>query len=93
MSNSSKPGGFKNVPSPPGSKAGNAYTRFIPREELGDFASWQPDAFAGKEGNDGRGTFAARAAAAAAEPAEPNAAEWQARVAAARQAGYQEGYR
>ena len=93
MSNSSKPGGFKNVPSPPGSKAGNAYTRFIPREELGDFASWQPDAFAGKEGNGGRATFAARAAAAAAEPAEPDTAEWQARVAAARQAGYQDGYR
>lgn len=93
MSSSSKPGGFKNVPSPPGSKAGNAYTRFIPREELGDFASWQPDAFAGKEGNGGRATFAARAAAAAAEPPEPDTAEWQARVAAARQAGYQDGYR
>lgn len=89
----SKPTSFKNVPSPPGSKAGAAYTRFIPREELGDFANWQPDAFAGQAAGGGRGAFAARASAAAPEPAEPDAAEWQARVAAARQAGYQDGYR
>jgi len=89
----SKPTSFKNVPAPPGSKAGNAYTRFIPREELGDFASWQPDAFGGNASQGGRAAFAARAAAAAAEPTEPDAAEWQLRVTAARQAGYQDGYR
>ncbi len=78
----SKPTGFKNVPPPQGSKAGTSYTRFIPREELGDFASWQPGTFAG----------AAPAVAAAAAP-EPDSALWQARVTAARQAGYQDGYR
>ena len=76
---------FKNVPSPPGSKAGTAYTRFIPREELGDFASWQPGTFGG--------AAAAKAAAEAPPAAEPTAAEWHARVTAARQAGYQDGYR
>ncbi len=83
-----KPTGFKNVPPPVnsknGSKAGTPYTRFIPREELGDFASWKPGTFAGG---------AASAPAAPPPPAEPTAAEWQARVQAARQAGYQDGYR
>jgi flagellar assembly protein FliH len=32
------------APAPPSS---NPYARFIPREELGAFAAWQPDAFAG----------------------------------------------
>jgi flagellar assembly protein FliH len=82
----SKTNGFKNIPPPPGSKAGAAYTRFIPREELGDFASWQPDHFAGRQASP-------TSQAAKAAPAEPDAAEWQARVAAARQAGYQDGYR
>jgi flagellar assembly protein FliH len=82
----SKTNGFRNIPPPPGSKAGAAYTRFIPREELGDFASWQPDHFAGRPASP-------LSQAAKAAPAEPDAAEWQARVAAARQAGYQDGYR
>jgi len=54
--------------------AGHPYGRFIPREELQDFASWKPGAFGG-----------------AAAPAD--SAEQQALVHAARQAGYQEGYR
>jgi flagellar assembly protein FliH len=33
-----------------GAAAANPYARFIPREELGDFAAWQPDSF----GNGGR---------------------------------------
>lgn len=82
---SSKPS-IRNVPPPPNSKAGTSYTRFIPREELGDFASWSPGAF----GSTGAAT--APAAAPAAVP-EPTAAEWRAQVAAARQAGYQDGYR
>ncbi len=80
---------FKNVPSPPGSKAGTAYTRFIPREELGDFASWQPGTFGAADA----ARTAAKAADEAAAVAEPTAADWQARVTAARQAGYQDGYR
>lgn len=86
---SSKPG-IRNVPPPPNSKAGTAYTRFIPREELGDFASWTPGAF----GDVGAATGdRARPQAAPEAPPEPTAAEWQARVAVARQAGYQDGYR
>lgn len=65
----------------------NPYARFIPREELGEFAAWRP---AG---------FGAPAAAVEPEPGEPppppepTAAEWEARIAAARQQGYQDGYR
>jgi len=80
----SKPTSFKNVPPPPGSRSGMPYTRFIPREELGDFANWRPGAFGGA---------APQPAHTQAAPAEPSAAEWQARVQAARQAGYQDGYR
>jgi flagellar assembly protein FliH len=56
---------------------GQPYGRFIPREELQDFASWKP------------GAFAADGAAAVV----PDSAEQQALLHAARQAGYQEGYR
>jgi flagellar assembly protein FliH len=89
MSSSSKGGGFRNVPPPPGSKAGNGYSRFIPREELGDFASWKPGNFAGgaPAGPSGASTEPPP------PPAEPTADEWRARIAAARQAGYQDGYR
>jgi flagellar assembly protein FliH len=83
---SSKGNSFKNVPPPQGSKAGTAYQRFIPREELGDFANWQPGTFGG-------GAAGSGSAAAAAPAAEPTADEWRARIAAARQVGYQEGYR
>ncbi|MDP1902197.1 MAG: flagellar assembly protein FliH [Rubrivivax sp.] len=86
MNNSSKPGGFRNVPPPTGSKAGSPYQRFIPREELGDFASWKPGAFPGAQESPA-------GPAASTEPAETTAQEWQARAAAARQTGYQEGYR
>lgn len=85
---STKPG-IRNIPAPPNSKSGNAYTRFIPREELGDFASWTPGSFGSTGANAGAG-----APKAAPPPApEPTAADWQARIAAARQAGYQDGYR
>ena len=77
--NAPKYPGFKNVP-PPGGKPNAASQRFIPREELGDFASWQP------------GTFGGAAPPPAAAP-EATAADWQARVNAARQAGYHDGYR
>jgi len=63
-SSSSKPGG-------------HPYGRFIPREELQEFASWKPGAFGG--------------AGASAAPGESE--QQQALVHGARQAGYQEGYR
>ena len=84
----SKPTGFRNVPPPVGSKAGTASNRFIPREELGSYASWQPGAI------DRRAEpRAGSTVTPAAPPAEPDRAQWQARVTAARQAGYQDGYR
>ena len=64
--------------SSPKSGGGNPYGRFIPREELQGFASWQPGSFGG--------TAAAGVSAA-------EAPEQQALLHAARQAGYQEGYR
>jgi flagellar assembly protein FliH len=84
----SKPTGFRNVPSPPGSTAGTPKNRFIPREELGSYASWQPGAIDRRsEPRNDSGP------AAPAPAAEPDNAQWQARVTAARQAGYQDGYR
>ncbi len=87
MSSSSKPQVVKNVPPPQGAKPASAYTRFIPREELGDFAAWKPGAFGGPA------TETPPSAPEPGLPPEPTAEEWQARIAAARQAGYQDGYR
>ncbi|MBK1616634.1 flagellar biosynthesis protein [Rubrivivax gelatinosus] len=84
MSSSSKHG-FRNVPPPQGSKPASAYTRFIPREELGDFAAWKPGSFHGEPEPEPTPEPEI--------PPEPTAEEWQAKIAAARQAGYQDGYR
>ncbi len=81
---SSKPGGFPNVPPPQGSKAAPSYSRFIPREELGDFAAWAPDSLSGA---------ADAAAAASASASAPDTPSQHALIAAARQSGYQDGYR
>ena len=43
--NSSRRDTPRQVPPPPNSRGGVPYTRFIPREELQDFAAWTPDAF------------------------------------------------
>jgi flagellar assembly protein FliH len=83
MTSSSKPPGFRNVPPPQGTKAATAYSRFIPREELGSFAAWAPDTLS---------TPLDETASDAAEPAAASA-DSQAQQAAARQAGYQDGYR
>ena len=87
MNTSRKPA-FKNVPPPDGGKPASPYARFIPREELGDFASWKP------------GTLGDAAApqpgvrkAAPPEPPQPPAPDIGAQLHAARQAGYQDGYR
>lgn len=60
----------------------SSYTRFIPREELGEFEAWKP----GSLNQGGKG-------AAPAPAPEPTADEWRAKIAAARQEGYQAGYR
>ena len=57
---SSKPSGIRQVPPPVGGKdkPANAYSRFIPREELADFAAWTPDAFGGGDFGFGSGRLA-----------------------------------
>jgi flagellar assembly protein FliH len=88
---------IRNVPAPSGGKPASPYQRFIPREELGDFATWKPGSFGDGTQPDRRAQPRTAPAAptppTAAAPPEPTAAEWQARITAARQAGYQEGYR
>ena len=92
MTSTSKSPVFPNVPPPTGSKPSSTYTRFIPREELGDFASWRPDAFAGAAGAAGDPGEPSQAAASEAA-ADPTPEQWQAQIAAARKSGYQDGYR
>lgn len=83
--------GFRNVPPPPGAKPASSYARFIPREELGEVASWKPGTFAAAGGGGGP-------AAGASPPApDPTPEALRERLAAERtalrQAGYQDGYR
>jgi flagellar assembly protein FliH len=76
----------KNIPSP--NDAARAYARFIPREELNDFAAWQPGDIAGGPKPQ------ANVQRAAEEAPKPDvAAQLAAQLRAARQAGYQDGYR
>jgi flagellar assembly protein FliH len=88
-SSSDRRSGPRQVPPPQGgaAKPTSAYSRFIPREELGAFASWTPDGFGG----------AARpqpgVSAPPPEPEAPTAAQIQAHLQQARQDGYQDGYR
>jgi flagellar assembly protein FliH len=83
--------GFRNVPPPPGAKPASSYARFIPREELGEVASWKPGTFGGAGGGAGP---AAGASPPASDPT-PDALRERlaAERAALRQAGYQDGYR
>lgn len=79
-----------NVPPPAkgngssGKPGANAYQRFIPREEVGQAAPWNPGSFGSAE------AAAAEAAGPAAAP--PDETEWLARLAQARQQALQEGY-
>jgi len=75
---------IRNVPPPPGGgKGANAYTRFIPREELSSFAAWTPESLGGED----------EAAAAAAEPQMSPEEQQVEALRAARQGGYHDGYR
>ncbi len=99
---SSRAGAPRQVAAPPGSRESTPYSRFIPREELPAFANWMPGALA-----DGAAAAPssnpARPGAASAHPRQPNqpsvparpgeAAPTAADLHAARQAGYQDGYR
>lgn len=59
----------------------SSYTRFIPREELDEFAAWRPNAFGDTATPSAPSTVAQREA------------EQQGAVHDSRQAGYQDGYR
>lgn len=86
MSTSKKPG-VRNVPPPEGAKA-SVYSRFIPREELGNFATWTPGTL-GEQPERRQGVRRAEPPAPP-KPPEPDIRE---QLHAARQAGYQDGYR
>jgi flagellar assembly protein FliH len=76
----------KNIPSP--NDAARQYARFIPREELGGFAAWNPGSIAGGPAPQGNVQRAPD------EPAKVDvAAQIAAQLRAARQSGYQDGYR
>lgn len=82
MSTSKPPNNPHNNNLPPGGSAPNSYTRFIPREELGGFTAWAPDAFeqqpqaAGQDdGGVRRPTLAERAAAEMRPPMKPGSAK------------------
>jgi flagellar assembly protein FliH len=90
------PGSIGTPVGPGAVRATPSYARFIPREELADFAAWTPDSLggtqpAGSAAARGRGGLSARAEAAPPPPPTPD--EWLAQVQAARKAGYQDGLR
>jgi len=79
---------FRNVPPPQGTaRANSPYSRFIPREELGQFAAWNPETLNTELEPPVAAAQAEAMTAAAESPA------LQAQLVAARQAGYQDGYR
>jgi len=76
---------FKNIPAPKEGAKGSVYSRFIPREELSSFSSWNPDALSGSTSRSGTG--------APAEEPVPAADVLAQQLTTARQGGYQDGYR
>jgi flagellar assembly protein FliH len=76
---------FKNVPPPKDGAKGSVYSRFIPREELSSFSSWNPETLSGSTMRNGTG--------APAEDPVPAAEILAQQLTAARQGGYQDGYR
>jgi flagellar assembly protein FliH len=79
----------RSVPPPEGGKQASSYARFIPREELGDFSSWMPGTLSG----DGNAPTPGVRKAAPPEVEKPEVPDISAQLHAARQAGYQDGYR
>ena len=76
---------FKNFPPHKDAVKGSVYSRFIPREELSSFSSWNPDSLSGSTTRSGTG--------APAEDPVPAAEVLAQQLSAARQGGYQDGYR
>ena len=87
----------RQVPPPqrdPADRRASSYSRFIPREELQDFAVWNPGALQGANPPQ-RPPVSAPAPAAQAKPVPPPPPppDPQELLHAARQSGYQDGYR
>lgn len=81
---------MKNAPPPAGPPKASTYSRFIPREELGSVAAWNPGSLA--EGGSQKSQPGLRRASDK-DPSERGAAEEiAARLQAARQAGHQAGH-
>jgi flagellar assembly protein FliH len=90
MSSSKKP--VINIPAPQGSKAQSLYGRFIPKEELESFSSWNPDVVGSSEAHPPAGVR--KSAGPEPKPPPPNPAEELAKLMRnTRQQGYQDGYR
>lgn len=79
----------RNVPPPADGGRTNPYARFIPREELSSFAAWQ---IGDISGTPGAANAPRRAREPEPAPVDPAALAAQ-QLRAARQAGYQDGYR
>jgi flagellar assembly protein FliH len=78
----------RNIPSPNEAARAGTYSRFIPREELNSFAAWSPGDLSGGPAPQ------ANVQRAAEEPVRADIAALAAtELRAARQAGYQDGYR
>jgi flagellar assembly protein FliH len=111
MTNSSDPSGAGPKKPQPSSNAGNSgsnYSRFIPREELGHFAAWEPNALTGQRGNpafskNDAGDHAQTDASSMLRPKRPQAASKappappppsvEEQIKNAHTKGYQDGYR
>ena len=76
-----------------------AQSRFIPREELQDFAAWRPGSFGNPDARSPHPSGKpverrkAQPAPMPAEPPQPTEADWLDAVKNARDAGYHDGYR
>ena len=98
MSRPSSPS-WPNVPAPPGSKAGGSYSRIIPAEELGGYASWKPrdvtDVSSGASAHAPKRSERPAVRGWSAQPGleEPRVDDSKQLRALAHKAGYEEGYR
>ncbi|GAP38226.1 flagellar assembly protein FliH [Piscinibacter sakaiensis] len=77
------------MPAPQGAAKPSVYGRFIPREELSEFAAWSPGAFGGQAAP----ALGVQRPAPPAPPQPSPEEELQALLAANRQQAYQDGYR
>lgn len=84
-----KKSSFMNIPPPEGGQS-SIHSRFIPREELNGFKTWNPDSF----GDNAESPLGTPSKTSPPPPPPPDPAKVMAEMMhATRQEGYQEGYR